>query len=452
MNHSIFRSVEELYQWVLQFTNVEKGQATEFKLDRMRWMAEALGNPHFGRLTAHVAGSKGKGSVSTMIARVLASAGLPTGLYTSPHILSWKERISLAGNDMPDDILCAAGDEVYQLACGLTADACPGGELPTYFELTTLIAFCAFRAARLKAQVVEVGLGGRLDSTNIVAPDVCVITPIELEHTQYLGTTIPQIAGEKAGIIKPGVPVCALQRDPDALEVIRRRAEELGSPCHVVGPLGKSIEIRDISVDRSGTRCTLIPTKASPPRLARLLGTEGLRVQVPLIGAMYAENMAVAALALSLMPVEISGTMLVEGFSSAQMLARFQVLSTEPFIVMDGAHTPSSMEHTLNTFLALAAGPRLLLFGCAKDKHHKEMANLLACHFDVIVITKPGTFKQSDPASVRESFLPHAPDVPLIEDTAVACETALRQTRELKGSLLVPGSFYLCAEFLRVFQ
>lgn len=453
MNSSNFKTVDELYEWVLQFTNVEKGQATEFKLDRMRWLAQALGNPHLNRLTVHVAGSKGKGSVSTMIARALRCAGLSTGLYTSPHILSWKERISLAGDELPDDILLAAGEEVFRAAGNLTADACPGGELPTYFELTTLIAFCAFRAAGLQAQVVEVGLGGRLDSTNIVSPDVCVITPVELEHTQYLGTTIPQIAWEKAGIIKTGVPVCALQQKPEALEVIRDRAAALSCACHVAGHLGNSIKAEDVTVSAEGTECTLVPTPASPPRLARMIGIGGRRVRTPLVGSMYAENMAVSALALSLLPVDISeeamGNAMEEGFASARMLARFQILSKEPFIVLDGAHTPASILNTMNTFLALAKGPRILLFGCAHDKNHREMAGLLAHHFDEILVTRPGIFKQSEPASVWESFARLKPDTQLVEDTTEACEMALRMARERGGALLVTGSFYLCAEFIR---
>ena len=202
MNIRHFSSIDGVFDFVLGYVNVEKGQATEFKLDRMYWMASQLGNPHLGRLTVHVAGSKGKGSVATLIAKTLEASELRTGLYTSPHILSWKERITESGIEMPDEFLLKAAEEVYSLVEGRTQDDFPGNELPTYFELTTLIAFCAFRIAGFDAQVIEVGLGGRLDSTNIVSPDVCIITPIELEHTQFLGSTIPLIAAEKAGIIK----------------------------------------------------------------------------------------------------------------------------------------------------------------------------------------------------------------------------------------------------------
>ena len=168
----------------------------------MQFLAAELGDPQSGRLTIHVGGSKGKGSVSTMCANILSASGLKTGLYTSPHILRWKERISFADHEMPEETLISAMEEVLPLIEGKSPGSFPGGEMPTYFELTTLLAFCAFRASGCSAQVVEVGLGGRLDSTNIVVPDVSVITPIELEHTQFLGDTIGKIAFEKAGINK----------------------------------------------------------------------------------------------------------------------------------------------------------------------------------------------------------------------------------------------------------
>ena len=198
-----FSTSDEVFEYLLGYVNVEKGQATVFKLDRMQYLAERLGNPHKGRLTIHVAGSKGKGSVSTMSANILSAAGLKVGLYTSPHLLRWKERISFPDKEISEEVLISAMEEILPLVEGKKAADFPGDEMPTYFELTTLVAFCAFRALGCDAQVIETGLGGRLDSTNIVDPDVSVITPIELEHTQFLGDTIAKIAFEKAGIMKP---------------------------------------------------------------------------------------------------------------------------------------------------------------------------------------------------------------------------------------------------------
>lgn len=428
----------------MRFVNVEKGQATEFKLDRMRWMAEQLGNPHLGRMTVHVAGSKGKGSVATLIARAIQASGMRTGLYTSPHIMSWKERMTEAGGEIPDSIIIGAAEEVFGLVDGREADFFPGNELPTYFELTTLIAFLTFRRAGFAAQVIEVGLGGRLDSTNIVAPDVAVITPIELEHTQFLGSTIPLIAGEKAGIIKPHIPVCTLQPKPEALAVIGERATALNAPCYVVE---RDIALTPANISLEGTTVELEATPTTPPGLLRFMSASSLRLNTDLVGSVYAGNMALAALALSLLPLDIRAEHIIDGFREVHMPARFEIVSRAPLLVLDGAHTPESIRGILSTFLELSTAPRILLFACAHDKKHQEMARLLSPHFDEIIVTRPGSFKQSDPAAVFASFTNQKPECTLIEDTGDAIARALDRAGEKNANLLVTGSFYLCAEF-----
>ncbi len=444
-----FSSIDGVFDFVLGYVNVEKGQATEFKLDRMYWMASQLGDPHLGRLTVHVAGSKGKGSVATLIAKTLEASELRTGLYTSPHILSWKERITESGIEMPDEFLLKAAEEVYSLVEGRTQDDFPGNELPTYFELTTLIAFCAFRIAGFDAQVIEVGLGGRLDSTNIVSPDVCIITPIELEHTQFLGSTIPLIAAEKAGIIKRGVPICTIQPKEEALKVILKKAEDMGASCLVVG---RDISVSDIKVNVQGTCCKLSATDTTPPSLLRLLQGTSIEISTPLIGSIYAGNMAVSALALSQLDIDLKTEHILKGFASSSMLARFEIVSQSPFVVLDGAHTPESIRNILATFLELSKVPRILLFGCAHDKKHEEIAKILSPYFNEIIITRPGTFKQSEPAIVFESFQKQMSnniltDCYLIEDTNSAITKALSDAKEKNACVLVTGSFYLCAEF-----
>jgi len=444
-----FSSIDGVYDFVLGFVNVEKGQATEFKLDRMHWMAAQLGNPHLGRLTVHVAGSKGKGSVATLIAKTLESSGLRTGLYTSPHILSWKERITESGIEMADELLLKAAEEVYSLVEGRTQEDFPGNELPTFFELTTLIGFCAFRLAGFEAQVIEVGLGGRLDSTNIVSPNVCVITPIELEHTQFLGSTIPLIAAEKAGIIKRSVPVCTIQPKTEAFRVISKKAEDIGAPCLLVG---RDISLSDIKINIHGTCCRLSATDTTPSSLLRLMRGASIEISTPLVGSIYAGNMAVSALALSQLDIELNTEHMLQGFSSSSMPARFEIVSHSPFVVLDEAHTPESIRTNLSTFLELSKAPRILLFGCAHDKKHDEIAKIISPYFDEIIITRPGTFKQSEPAIVFDSFQKQMSnsiisDRYLIEDTNSAIAKALSDAREKNASLLVTGSFYLCAEF-----
>ena len=440
----------------MRYVNVEKGQATEFKLDRMRALASELDNPQFGRLTIHIAGSKGKGSVSTMCARILEESGFKVGIYTSPHLIHWKERIAFASGPMEEKTLIDAMEEILPLIEGKGPSDFPGGEEPTFFELTTLLAFCAFRSTGCKAQVIEVGLGGRLDSTNIVDPDVSAITPIELEHTQFLGDTIAKIAFEKAGIIKAGKPACVSIQKADAMEVFERKASEMKSPLHAVGA-----EILPCAVKLGswGTNCTLVlgPTFKSvrlpdptdetfAAALLRLIPPQGLEVSSPMPGAIQAQNMALAVLASVCALPELRPDAVVAGLAKASLPARFEILGGKTPIVLDGAHTPESVRLALSTMEELFPGKRVLLFACAHDKKHEEMAEILAPHFDRIIVTKPGSFKVSEPEKVFESFRKRSTNASLIVETGVAVREAMAEARAIEAALLVTGSFYLCAE------
>jgi dihydrofolate synthase/folylpolyglutamate synthase len=440
----------------MRYVNVEKGQATVFKLDRMRALASALGDPHLGRLTVHVAGSKGKGSVSTMCARILDASGLKVGVYTSPHLIHWKERIGFASGPMAEKTLIEATEEVLPLVEGKGPSDFPGDEEPTFFELTTLIAFCAFRSTGCDAQVIEVGLGGRLDSTNIVDPDVSAITPIELEHTQFLGDTIAKIAGEKAGIIKAGRPVCVSAQRPEAMEVFERKAGEAGSRLYAVG---RDVLPLDVAVGPDGTSCRLVLGSPRCPEglegqadanlaasLSRILPPEGLKVTSPMPGAVQAQNMALALLASACALPELGAEAVVRGLSEAALPARFEIIRGESTVVLDGAHTPESTRLTIATMEELFPGKRVLLFACAHDKRHDEMAEILAGRFDRIIVTRPGTFKVSEPEKVFESFRKRSDAASLIAETGMAVDAALAEARTLGAALLVTGSFYLCAE------
>ncbi len=443
MSSGKFASSEDIYDFLSGYINVEKGQATVFKLDRMRALASALGNPERGRLCIHVAGSKGKGSISTMCANILSEMGLRVGIYTSPHILRWKERIALADREMPEETLIEAAEEVVALVEGLGPDSFPGGELPTFFELSTLIAFLAFKKSACDAQVIEVGLGGRLDSTNIVEPDVSVISTIELEHTQFLGNSLAAIAFEKAGIMKAGKPVCISRQNPEAMAVFEKRAQELGCP---VFKMDVHVRAQDTRVDARGTQCRIECPADSNSALKGILPSGGLHVESGIIGEIQGQNMALAALACAATLPHLEAQALVKGLKKTKIPARFEVVATKPPIVLDGAHTPESIHLCLDTVKILFPGPRVLLFACAHDKRHQEMAAILAPYFDMIIVTKPGSFKASDPSAVHESFLRSGCQAELEVDPAAAISLAVSAAKERKAMLLVAGSFYLCAE------
>jgi dihydrofolate synthase/folylpolyglutamate synthase len=440
MKGSCFSDTDELYEYLLRFVNVEKGQKTEFKLDRMSEIAAELGHPEESIPAIHVAGSKGKGSVSTMIARILEASGERVGLYTSPHILRWKERISLAGDEMPEQTILTAMASLLPLIEGRNAGDFAGGELPTFFELTTLVAFETFRLAGCTSSVIETGLGGRLDSTNIVPSLASVITPIELEHCEWLGDSIPVIAREKAGIIKKGRPVCVSHQKAEALEVFRRVAAEQGSPlleCE------KLVGIKNVRIDRNGTSADF-----GFPGGAAWKGSE--RLSVPLIGAIQSENMALAILASSLLLPDLDPETAGRGLARATLPARFQIVANNPAIVLDGAHTPNSVALALDAFEGLFPGPKALLFACAHDKKHAEMAEILASRFSDITITAPGSFKQSDPSAVHASFRARNSRAELVADPGEALARARDKAKPRGMPILVTGSFYLCAEVTKL--
>jgi dihydrofolate synthase/folylpolyglutamate synthase len=205
--------------------------SADFKLDRMRRLMSLLGDPHLGLKAIHIAGTKGKGSTAAMVAQILQSAGHRTGLYTSPHLDRIEERIQIDGQPCPADRFQALANQVEPAVEKLDAEAAAvGANGPTFFEVTTAMAFLHFAQANVAAAVLEVGLGGRLDSTNVCQPEVCIITSISFDHTRQLGGTLAAIAGEKAGIIKPHIPIVSGVVSPEPREVIATRAHELNAP------------------------------------------------------------------------------------------------------------------------------------------------------------------------------------------------------------------------------
>jgi dihydrofolate synthase/folylpolyglutamate synthase len=429
----MFRNADEVYAYLDKFLNFErKLEPKEYRLDRMQSLQELFAYPDGAYRVVHVAGSKGKGSTATMIAAILGESEGPVGLYTSPHLLSYTERIAIGGIPVNDDILLESAAELAQRFDPTTPGDFPGGETPTYFELLTMLGFLCFRRAGCPSAVIEVGLGGRLDSTNVVTPAASVITPIELEHTELLGDTIRKIAGEKAGIIKRGVPSFTSVAKPDALEVIREKARDEGSELAVLDELA---EIKNLSIGIDGTRAVV---EWKEDRLFK----RPMELFTPMIGAVQARNAVLAAMVTrSLGSTEDA---IRHGLSKARLRARFEIIPGRPVVILDGAHTEDSIRSCAEDFGRLFPGGGRLIFGCAKGKSPRPMAAALRIRFDEVIVTKPGTFKESDPAEIASAFIDEGFKVTRIDDTANAIRTAL-STAEANGEpLLVTGSFYLC--------
>ncbi|HAE22023.1 MAG TPA: hypothetical protein DCG47_06845 [Spirochaetaceae bacterium] len=434
-----FANEDEVYAFLNRFLNFERAIVpTAYRLDRMEALKALYGKPDEAYAIAHVAGSKGKGSTATMLAAILEDGKAPVGLYTSPHLLHFTERIAVNRIPIATDLLLAAAEELRAGMEGKAPEDFPGGETPTYFELLTMLGFLCFKRAGCSRAVIEVGLGGRLDSTNVVKPIACLITPIELEHTELLGDTIAKIASEKAGIIKPGVPVYTSAQREDALAVIRDTAKRLSAPLRI---LDEETRINELRITEAGTAFSLSFKDDT-------LYNGKLELSTPLIGEVQARNAALAALAA--LDLGLSPERVREGIARARLRARFEVMQGDPVVVLDGAHTPDSAAACARDFMTIFKGGGVLLFGCAKDKDPGAMALALRDVADSLIVTKPGSFKESEPAQIAEAFEKQGYRVCIVEDTVKAILLALETARQAGKPLLVTGSFYLCAEAARL--
>lgn len=389
----------------------------------MRDLARRLGAPHLGRVTVHVTGTKGKGSVAALTAAGLRAAGLRVGVYTSPHVERLNERVLLPGPGgapapIADEAFAAALERTLDVHDAALAEGGESAERTSWFDLVSLAAFTAFRTAGLDAQVIEVGLGGRLDSTNIVAPDVCVLTNVDLEHTAILGTTRAAIAAEKAGILKPGVPVVSgVPAGDEAGDVVLARARELGVST------GLAAEVR-IEAPRPGDSLL-----ARNQRLARaaldLLGARGIAGAggVAVHGGLLTEELALAA--------ALPGRMELRSAGGVPVL-------------FDGAHVPSSLALVVAEALA---DPRLhgTPVSVVAVHHEKDAARLLAplarLGGRVFCTSLPTGVHQSaeEVAEVARAVGLQAVAVP---DPVAAFDAALGSLRSA-GWVLATGSLYL---------
>ena len=435
-----FANATEVYNWLSTFINLEKDrQRWNFKLDVMNALAEIAGHPEKCAPAFHVAGSKGKGSVTGMIAAILEAAGIRTARYASPHVSDFRERITLGNSFFDEETYALAGRELMELTKQVKLN---NGERLSYFELFTMWFFLCARLSRCNAMAVETGMGGRLDATNILDPLVSVITLIELEHTEYLGNTIAEIAAEKAGIIKQGRPLVLAEQSAQALEVFREQAERRASPLFYFPDCG---EIKNTRVEKNGTTFDLV--LRNDYRNETIPG-----LFVPMPGEIQAKNAGLAVLAVKTAFPDLQNHCLYKGLSAFSLPARFEKISSTPLFIVDGAHTKTSVKICLDTFTSLYGDGGILLFGCAEGKDVLSMAELCVPRFSRIIITKPGTFKKSNVEEILAAFVQATvtqkarPEIVFLPDTEEAVETAIRLATEHGLPALGTGSFYLAGE------
>jgi dihydrofolate synthase/folylpolyglutamate synthase len=443
-------------------------QPADLKLDRMRALLHRLGDPHEQLRAVHVAGSKGKGSTCAMLAAVLRRAGCGTGLFTSPHLEDVRERIQTDGELISRDDLAALMDELRPAVEALEA----AGQPPTFFEVGTALGFLHFQRKGCDVVVVEVGLGGRFDSTNVLTPLVSVITSISLDHTAVLGESVEKIAFEKAGIIKPGVPVVSGVTDPAARDVIQRVAAENGAP---LTQLGTDFQYRYepwSNPDQPWWEWGACPNGVQVTTRTR----DWPVLPVRLAGEHQAANAAVAVACVECLrdselvvtkdeavagptgirwpgPKDASPSRLmipdeavVAGLSGVRWPARMEVFRTRPVTVLDCAHNVASAEALVATLgQALPHPRRRLVFAVSSDKDVPGMFRVLAPHFERFYLTRYANSSRSVPPDQMAGWLPPGADRVLCPTPAdawrAACTDATPETL-----VVVAGSVFLAGE------
>ena len=415
----------------------------KFNLDRMRALMEALGNPQNEFPVIHIAGTKGKGSTAAMIASMLLAADYRTGFYISPHLDDFAERIQVNGKPMPHAALIKLVDEIKLVVEKI-------GKLTT-FEITTALAFEAFRRQHVDVAVVEVGLGGRLDSTNIVDPELSVITSLSMDHMKVLGDTLEQIAAEKAGIIKPGKPVVSSPQLPNALSVLEAKAAECGSGLTVVN---RDVETRITKHSING-QWFVVKTPASKKgegiEGSSLFPAEfikGVDFYIPLLGRHQVDNAATAITAmmeLRQLGYEISDKAMQDGLAKVNWPCRFEVISRKPFIVVDSAHNRDSA-HKLRQAVQdyFPEKPVTLIFGASEDKDISGMFAELLPVCSRVVLTRSTHPRAADMDSLIKSAGQYGCPVITTDSIEIALEFCLNPG-EPEGVILAAGSLFVAA-------
>lgn len=448
---SPLHNYEQAIEFLFGRVNFERTPASgkqDFKLNRMRRLLELLGNPHEQLPCVHIAGTKGKGSTAVMLAEILSAAGYRTGLYTSPHVEAFEERMQVAGQR-------PSRDELIELTCDVQAavwqcEAEPQPFSPTFFEVTTALAWLFFLRRQTQIVVLEVGLGGRLDSTNVCHPVACVLTTISRDHTQILGSTLTQIAREKAGIVKPHVPVVSGVMGDEAQAVIDETCREQTAELWQLG--------REFSY-------VYLPAKASGPASPNCGHVDvmtprhhWLEVPLPLVGEHQAHNAAVALATIDRLtnagwPVSTEAAR--RGMANVRWPTRIEVVRRNPTVIVDAAHnweSAAALGRTLDeTFPRRTSSGestwRVLIFAATKDKDAVGILRQLLPRFDTVIFTQylnnPRAVPPESLARLAHTFTAQPCHVaPTPED---AWQLAERLTPP-NGLICVTGSFFIAAE------
>jgi dihydrofolate synthase / folylpolyglutamate synthase len=408
-----------------------------FKLERMAALLEGLGNPQRDVRCVHVAGSKGKGSVVEMTAACLSGCGYATGVYTSPHLVDVRERIRINADQI--------GYPAFARVCQRVATAAEAlapklGEV-SYFEVLTAMALVYFAEEAVDIAVVEVGLGGRLDATNLVRPEVTAITAIQLEHTQLLGDTLEKIAAEKAGIFKPGVLALSVPQPPEVMRVLSATAEAAGTTLEV---LGQEIDF--------SWRFEASPELGPHTRVCLTTPRSNFEhLPVPLKGEHQAHNCGLALAVLDRLRergFETPERSVAEGLARTSTSGRMELVSRSPRMIVDGAHTPESLSALVRAIGAhVRYDSMVVIFGCAEDKDVKGMLSKIAQGADKIIFTRAaGNARAADPRELARRYMEMSGKMAQVARGLPEALDLAMQAVQRDDLICITGSFYLAGE------
>jgi dihydrofolate synthase/folylpolyglutamate synthase len=419
-------------RWLEGLLDIEKRPDlpyARFSLDGVRRLLARLGDPQRGLRVIHIAGSKGKGSTALFAEALLRAAGERVGTFTSPHLERWTERFRIDGEEVPGADLAAAVRRLRPEVEALRASD-PGGA-PTFFDATTAAALWLFREAAVDRVVLEVGLGGRLDSTNVVDPEVACITTIELEHTDKLGDTLERIAAEKAGIVKAGVPVVGGALPAAARGVVAARARALGSPQ---AWLGEDFHAEAVAADAAGLRVRLRD------------GALAIEAQLPVLGAHQAANaaLALACVRRAGVPDATLAAGAAQGLAAARLPGRAELLGRAPWLLVDGAHTKESALALARVLEALPRRRTHLVLSISAGKDLAAILGALLPAASEVTLTRAEPARSLEPTAIAAAIRGTAPGLPL--RVVPNPQLALRAAREGLAAddlLCATGSVYL---------
>jgi len=407
------------------------GDDAAYNLSRMQRLLAALDNPHRQFKCAHVAGSKGKGSTVAMLAGMLQNCGYKVGAYMSPHVQDVRERILLNGQMIPEAVFARLVNKAASAAKK------PRVGEPTYFELMTAVAFLHFAEAKVDIAVIETGLGGRLDATNVIKPEVVGITNISLDHVEQLGNTLEEIAREKAGIFKPGITVVSSPQRDGVNRVLRKAAEDLGCPVRMTARENNfSYRFESSRLTGPHTRiCLTTPTSHFE------------HVRAPLLGDHQAINCALALGMLDVLKTRgfaIDDRKAIDGLASVSLPGRMEMVRENPRVLVDGAHNAASVDALMRAIgQNIPYDSMVIIFGCQKDKDIPGMLSHIRLGADKIIFTSTGSPRSADPVDLAARFTEISSKMCQVADDLGEAFSIAERAVTREDLICVTGSFYL---------